>query len=133
MNQVFIAGSFNQKDDVAALAFELRARGIAVLDRWTNHRLPVPDQGFEDDLNVRATEVAAREDVADVVNCDTFVLFVHPEHVTSQARMFEYGIAHFLAKATYVIGPVLNLYHAVADERFETVADFLEYVDMERA
>lgn len=124
MSQFYIAGKYTAKDRLIAERNIMRAAGYTVSSSW----LDEPERtyyGPEEDIE-RQREMAWR-DVKEVNGATYIVLDTIDESATG-GRECEWGGALFGGIVRLIlIGPARNIFHHLADLRFDNWADFHEY------
>jgi len=141
--RVYLAARYSRRVELCGYREELREVGIAVTSNW----LDGPRQraiagkvlGERDEAVIEAggdalkaielRRMCAVQDVEDVRAADTFVTFTElPDARAGRGgRHVEFGLALAAGKRIIVIGPVENVFHALAGvERFERWDEALE-------
>lgn len=106
MNRVYLAAAFSRKDEIRAVADDLKAAGVNVQSRWLYE--PDPPTGIN---RRRFMRERAEIDVQDVLACDILVRFTDqvpddtvPSYLISGSRMWEAGMAYQAGKTVIVVG-----------------------------
>ena len=105
MTNVYIAGPFSWRDNLAAVAHELGDRAVIVTSRWMTAHAPHGDNMdaySEDDL-----ATYGREDLEDIDVADVVVLF-NPGTSGGGGRWVEMGYALAKDKPLVVVGQRTN-------------------------
>ena len=112
--KIYIAASWNRKEEAQRLAAMLESLGIEITSQWID-RPPRPE-------NVSYEEYERQEaliDVEDVLRCDVLVRLsdkeimgfpLIPSSFATGARMFETGLAWHAGKEVIVIGQEQNVF-----------------------
>ena len=109
--KLYLAGQYRQKDELAAVAEQLRAAGHTIIARWLDEpHAPTTtlDQVDEDQLCEYAIQ-----DLEDIEACEIFVFFsVAPDVPTVRGgRHVEFGFALGSNKHVIVVGEKENIFH----------------------
>ena len=109
--KVYLAAMYSWKPKIERYAEELRALGIEVTSTWLEE--PHAPTTQLQDLGAENHRLYAQNDVQDINEADTFVLFsVEPTTPTLRGgRHVEFGMAIALAKTILVVGPPENIFH----------------------
>lgn len=121
----YLAGRFSRKDDLAGKAAAIVRHGGRVNARWLTG---AHDATSEQVLTHEDLRRFAREDIDDVVDSNTFILFTETPDVgyMSGGRMVEFGIAlNDICFQTVIVGPYENIFTRLADRQFDTWEAFL--------
>lgn len=125
---VYLAARFGRREELRAIAHELRERGIAVTSRWIDVEL--------DDRAVdpKAREAAADQNLFDIHRAQVLVaLSEDPEEPVAGGRRggrhVELGIAIAQRKTVVVVGPPENVFHYLDRvRRFDLVGEAIEFL-----
>jgi hypothetical protein len=109
---VYIAGMYSQKEELAVVAEELLALGIGCTSRWLTEPHP-PNTGLGE-LTEEQIRQYAIQDILDIEASDAVVFFAQdPETLTKRGgRHVEFGYA-LGKKPIYVVGPAENVFHGL--------------------
>jgi hypothetical protein len=131
MTTVYVAARFDTRDRLLEeVVLPLHAAGHEVTSKWL---LAASDEPVldADDLakDVSAGVVPGTECLDDIKRADAVVVFTDAPSSTGGYHV-EFGYALGLGKRIEVVGPPLNVFHALPSvTRHATVADFLEAWD----
>lgn len=137
MKQIYIAGRYDRREEMAGYAQELRDKGFIVDCRWLLglHQLHTGSEKVDIDSHPEhgvTLEAApfAQDDYEDLKKSDTIVLFSErPEsHSKRGGRHVEFGMALAWGHRLIVIGPRENVFHCLPEvERFDTWREFKKF------
>lgn len=121
----YLAGRFSRKAELAEKAKQITALDGRVSARWLTG---AHDATTERELTHDELMEFAKEDIEDIVDASTFVLFTETPDAgyMSGGRMVEFGIVlNDICYQTVVIGPHENIFTRLADRQFDTWEAFL--------
>ena len=109
--KLYLAGQYKQKEELAAVAGQLRAAGHTITARWLQE--PHPPNTTLDQIPASQLKKYASLDLTDILDCDMLVAFsVDPSIATHRGgRHVEFGYALGLGKPIIVVGPKENIFH----------------------
>jgi hypothetical protein len=104
--KLYIAGSYERREEFRDYAAGLTRVGHEVMSRWLEGN---------DDLTPAQQ---ARMDATDLLLSDAIVSFTYPEGEgpSRGARHVEFGIAWYTRKRLIVVGEIENIFYSLADE-----------------
>lgn len=115
----YLAGKYNQREELARYASQLRGLGFYVQAEWL--------EGTHEDRSPESQQKYAWNDFQDIYNSDALIYFNTEE--PSAGRNIEFGFAYANHKTIYVIGPRTSVFHYLATVNvFPTFKDFLDYL-----
>lgn len=128
--KVYLAAAYGEKIRIAALAEELRARGIEVTSSWLQESHAPTTKMHE----VRQDELLryAITDLEDIDRADILVLFtVDPSiAIPRGGRHFETGYAYAKGKEVLVCGPIENIFHNLSQIEVKTWPEIVRYLEV---
>lgn len=105
--KIYLAAAWSRREEMQAVAAELRAIGIEITSRWLQQRKSIIP-GTHTDVFRRNRAV---EDLADVRRADVLVRFTDdlseptvPSRLATGSRMFEMGVAYERKMRVFVVG-----------------------------
>lgn len=113
--KVYIASFFDTRDRLRPYADKLWAMGHEVVSTWLNEVAKPAQMTREEFWRKLAVKDLAEVNAADLLVIDTF-------DVTPRGgREVEFGFALgcFQRKTIYLVGPVRNVFHTLADRQFD--------------
>lgn len=118
-NVFYLAAMYAYRVDVLPIAALLMMNGHTVQAAWLN--------GTHDDDGIGSPKDWALQDLQDIESATHVVLFNLPtgEPEPSAGRHIEYGYALAKGKTVIVVGGGDSVYFELADQRFDTMDDFL--------
>lgn len=128
MTKFYLAARFSRIDEMLGVRDVLEALGHKVTSRWINGA----HKAAEDDAE--AMRRFALEDIIDIANADTVLLFTEEPRSTPNrgGRHVEFGYAMALPNVTtIVIGPYENAFTTLADQRFDNWSRFVMWITRE--
>jgi nucleoside 2-deoxyribosyltransferase len=109
--KVYLAGPYQNKEQIKTCAAEVREAGIIVTSSWLNepHKPTVGPQ----DLTYEQNQKYAIQDIMDVRSAEIFVLFTEPTKTIFRAgRHVEFGVAVERGMPIFVVGEEFeNIFH----------------------
>ena len=123
--KIYIAGFFDTRNRLKQIRDRLVGMGHQVNSHWLDE-VSKPTNMSED---LWFTKLALR-DLADIFSSD--LLIVDTLDVTPRGgREVEFGFAlgRFQDQQTWVVGPLRNVFHRLADEHFQDWDQCLEWLD----
>lgn len=115
----YLAGSYARREELAGYARELKYHGHEVTASWLD--------GSHNE-GVGGDDEYAHEDLADIRDCEVFVLFTDNYATATGGKDFEAGFAYAHGKRHVLIGERRNVFHHLTSFRvFATVEDFLRW------
>lgn len=111
----YLAASYSRREEIEKYARWLRRNATMVTSTWHD--------GHHELLGLACQAMRAKEDLYDLDNADA-LLFFSGGNTHSGGRHVEYGYALAQHKPIFIIGPTENIFHTLADQRFETFDDF---------
>ena len=131
MKNVYFAGRFSQRQNLLQRSKDLKhVVDINVTSRWL-FGLHGSAEDFAAKKDQDFYEMCAAEDLFDIDNSDTFILFSEdPKQLFCRGgRMVEYGYALAKQKRMIVIGPAQNIFMLFpCVTRYETWEDFIRQI-----
>ena len=131
---VYLAARFTRKAEMRQYAEDLDELGIGVTSRWV-HAGAHEWTGTPDDAIPAGAQLGfAQDDLDDIDAADMLVIFTDQQG-TRGGMWVELGYALGQGMPVLVVGPLANIFCAVADYRVDTWADalaFLAAMDEER-
>lgn len=111
MLKVYLAAPYSAKDRINEYAAELRGLGIHVTSSWLNE--PHAPSTELHELTPEDHRKYAKQDLADIIAANVFVLFTDPTKTIVRAgRHVEMGFAIALGLPVYVVGTEHeNIFH----------------------
>lgn len=109
--KLYLAGQYKQKEELAAVAGQLRAAGLEVTSRWLEE--PHAPNITLDEIDVQQLEKYAYADLTDIDACDILVAFATDPSIPTVrgGRHVEFGYALGRGKPIVVVGPYENIFH----------------------
>lgn len=120
--KVYMAGPFNQRPFLRKMRERLWQMGHEVTARWLDEPNKPPfilQESFE-----RQTAI---KDLCDISESDLLILDLRNPSTTG-GRLIEYGFALARQKAVWVIGKSDSIFFRLADLRFNSWRDCLDYL-----
>lgn len=115
--RIYIAGAFESQGRLRRRRYEIEQLGHTVVSTWLDEE-GSPNPSAADKL------AYAKRDLAEVIRSEILIVDTEDTNVRG-GREVEYGIAIAMGKPVYVVGPVRNVFHALADGIFETWEEFI--------
>lgn len=124
--RIYLAARYSRIDELNEYKQDLRGLGHYVTSRWLEgeHRAA-------DDDESRWAEFAA-DDLEDIDDADMVINFTEPPREPSTnrgGRHVEFGYALAGNKFLIVVGPNENTFHPLADLRFDSWFQCLDYIE----
>jgi hypothetical protein len=119
---VYVAGKFSAKDRLRAMTERLRGAGYTITSSWV-HAPTSADYRMGTDPVLEARE--ADRDRREVLISDILIVDTLDESVTG-GREVEVGLALGKGLTVYVVGPVRNVFHRLADQAFGSWDELVE-------
>lgn len=129
--KIYLAARYSRRDEMKALATQLRMAGFVTTSRWLHEDKPLDTQ-LGDDPPV-FYRVTAEIDLDDIDRADAIVFFAEDPKVGTPrgGRHVEFGYALGKGKLCYVIGGEENIFHFLPRVlNFSTAQAFLEYAEV---
>lgn len=129
--KIYLAASYSRRLELLGYAQQLEALGHQVVSSWVDghHETNSPHGSQADKLGDSEEQSGwATEDIRDIFECETLVLFTGGDHRKRGGRHVEYGIALGLGKSLVLIGQPENVFHHLGSpvvRRFPTWEAFL--------
>ena len=122
--KVYLAARYSRREELCGYREQL---GHEVTSRWLNGE----HQALDEELVTRPSLAMrfALDDLEDIEASRMLVAFTESPRTgaTRGVRHVEFGMAlQLLPIRTVVVGPIENVFHVLADARYETVADWIE-------
>ena len=111
--KIYLASRFADREILRGYAQELWNLGHVVTSRWLGEH-PKPDYLSEDEF-ARKTALV---DLLDIQEADLVIRFLHDQSQTGGADT-EVGYALATSKLLWIVGPYRNIFHRMADRRFD--------------
>lgn len=112
--RIYLAARYSRRQELQGYAATLREMGHVVTSRWL---LPGEHEGEADpdtELGVDRMARYAFEDLLDVDDSDTVVVFTEQRGIySSGGRHVEFGYAIARNKSIIIVGPIENVFHAL--------------------
>jgi nucleoside 2-deoxyribosyltransferase len=112
--KIYLASRFSDRPLLREHAAELWQMGHSVTSRWL-HETARPAHMTEDEHAVKTALV----DIVDLHAADLMIRFLHDASRTGGADT-EVGLALAAGKLLWIVGPYRNIFHRLADRRFDT-------------
>lgn len=130
--RIYLAADYARKDEMHKKAAELRRHGHEVTSQWHDNESPyAAADGFGtgrvgvDYGNIEAASDCALHDMADIRQCDMFVLFTTGEK-SRGGRHWETGYTTGQNKKVILIGPREHAFQCLGTvEQYDTWEQFL--------
>lgn len=117
--QIYVAGFFDTRERLVPFVEKLRGLGYGVSSTWLLERTLTP---VSKEVQMRY----AVRDYDEIADADWLV--VDTFDITPRGgREVEIGLAMAWHKKVYVVGPERNVFHTLADARFDSWEEFLEF------
>jgi nucleoside 2-deoxyribosyltransferase len=129
--KIYLAARYPRRDEMKALATQLRMAGFVTTSRWL-HETSALDHTLNDASPAYFREQAAI-DLEDVDRADTMIFFAEDPLVGTPrgGRHVEFGYALAKGKQMVVIGDAENIFHFMPNVMtFPTIQAFLEYSEV---
>ena len=121
--KVYIAGSFIHQERLRPYVSRLWALGYEVTSTWLSET--AKPEGMDSDDFKRKLAI---KDIAEVTRADLIIL---DNEVSSGGKNVEWGVSlgQFQHKQLILIGQESNVFHYLADLKFESWEDVLNYLE----
>lgn len=122
--KIYVASFFDTRTRIRPFADQLWHKGHELTSSWLNET--AKPEGMSKEVFWRKLAI---KDLAEVKQAD--MIIVDTLDITPRGgREVEYGfaLAHFQTKHSYIVGPVRNVFHELADRRFDTWEECLEAI-----
>ena len=122
--KVYLASFFDTRTRIRPYADQIWHKGHEVVSSWLNETAKPELMTKEEFWKKLAIKDLAEVKQADMIIVDT--LDVTPRG----GREVEYGfaLAHFQTKHAWIVGPVRNVFHELADKRFDSWEECLNAI-----
>lgn len=128
MTAIYLAARFDSRERLSReVVPQLRAAGHRVTSSWLAAEADAPVLDAADlALDPSAGIVPGRDCLADIRDADMVAVFTQ-EPSTTGGYHVEFGYALALGKPIELVGPLLNVFHALpVVVRHQTIADFIQ-------
>lgn len=108
---IYLAARYSRLDELCVYREEIEAAGHHVTSNWLN----ISGHEFET-LTFDDRVATAAEDFMDIEMADAAIVFTEDEDASKShgGKHVEFGIALALNKVAYVVGPIENVFYALA-------------------
>ena len=119
LRKVYVAAKFEAKERLQPVRHRLEAGGIQVVGTWLDEETSTP-------THTQKVQYAKR-DMAEVMLANLLILDTLDDN-NRGGREVEYGMALATGKNIIIVGPFRNVFHTVADARFDTWKECYEFL-----
>ena len=127
-HHVYLAGSWFDKDLIAAEASKFRAAGFIVTSSWHDNDIPVL-KGYNTSNNALRDE--AIKDLQDILEKSNTLVYYNDlgsEGGSKGGRDVEFGVALVASKAIVIVGPRRNAFHHLNVPAVESTEQAIEVI-----
>lgn len=120
--RVYVAAFFDDRERIRQEALKLWDKGYDVISSWLNE-VSKPEHMSKEDF----WKKLALKDIAEVKSSNLIILDTLEETPRGGREVeFGFGLAQHQDKSIYLVGPVRNVFHTLADRRYATWKELLK-------
>jgi len=121
--KIYIAGRFDDRDEIRQVRSVLEAVGHVVLSSWLDE-VPRPAE-IPQETHLRTVAVT---DIAEVLQAEAFILYTKYSVGERGGRENEFGLIMYKPHVLkVVVGPLRTVFHRMCDKSFNTFEEFLKW------